>query len=187
MSKTKNKIVVTILMLMIQAVMVFTVPAHAKDEGDPSDRNTKITFEKQWIRVGNKKIHVEVALSQRQHERGLMFRESLPVDEGMIFIFDISRTLQFWMKNTYIDLDIGYFDQDRKLIDIFQMKASSVMTQSPDVYPSSQPAQYALEMNKGWFAKNKIKKGDHFFWLKDQKPEKGQQQKKKGKTSADEA
>ncbi len=107
-----------------------------------------------------------------------MFRSSLPQNEGMIFEFDSPQILQFWMKNTFIDLDIGYFDSDKKLIDIFQMKASSVMTKTPDVYPSHDVAQYALEMNQGWFAKNKIKVGDRFQWIKDQKKTKKNPHKK---------
>ena len=184
MSKFKNLLHLVFLLSCLHVGLGVAPIAFANDSGDPSDRSTKISFETEWIQVGNKKIKVEVARSQRQHERGLMFRESLPAQEGMIFVFEIPRILQFWMKNTFIDLDIGYFNQDRELIDIFQMKASSVMTQAPDVYPSSQPAQYALEMNRGWFAKNKIKKGDRFFWIKDQTPEKGQQHKKKSKTPA---
>lgn len=152
--------------------------ARASETGDPSLKESKVSFGRDEIMLGGKKISVEVALSQRQHERGLMYREFLPQNEGMIFVFERPQILNFWMKNTFIDLDIGYFDSDRKLIDIFQMKASSVMTQTPDTYPSHDVAQYALEMNQGWFAKNKIKIGDRFHWMKDQKKKKKLSKKK---------
>ena len=84
-----------------------------------------------------------------------MYRNSLPKDEGMLFIFDEERTLSFWMKNTYIDLAIAYFDKNQKIVDIQEMKATnSLMLEEPPSYPSAKPALYALEMNSGWFKKN---------------------------------
>lgn len=153
----------------------FAKKKQASDEsfGDPAVESTKISFEKKQIQMGSKKINVEVATSPRQHERGLMFRKKLSRNEGMMFVFERPRILQFWMKNTYIDLDIGYFTANKELIDIIPMNAYSVMTKLPETYPSSSPAQYALEMNQGWFKKNNIKVGEHFLWVKDNAPEKG--------------
>jgi uncharacterized membrane protein (UPF0127 family) len=91
-----------------------------------------------------------------------MFRKSMPENDGMLFIFSQEDTRYFWMKNTYIDLSIGYFDKEKALIDIQEMKATSMMETRPPSYPSAKPAMYALEMNKGWFAKNKVKLGEKF-------------------------
>lgn len=119
-----------------------------------------VNFEKQKIQIGSKKITVEVAQTREQHEHGLMFREQLPLDSGMLFIFDEEMPLNFWMKNTYIDLSIAYIGKNKKIVDIQDMTAtSSMQTQFPS-YPSAKPAMYALEMNKGWFVKNHIKIGD---------------------------
>ncbi|MFN8846154.1 MAG: DUF192 domain-containing protein, partial [Bdellovibrionales bacterium] len=68
----------------------------------------------------------------------------------------------FWMKNTWIDLSIGYFDKNRILKEVIDMKSTSELEVSPPTYPSQHKAQYALEMTKGWFEKNKIKIGDKF-------------------------
>ena len=77
-----------------------------------------------------------------------------------IGIFSDEQTRSFWMKNTLIDLDIGYFNNKKVLIDIQQMKAeNSVMQLNPPAYPSKQPARYALEMSKGWFKKNNFPEG----------------------------
>ncbi len=117
-------------------------------------------FQKKKITLGNKTLVVEIAESPDQHERGLMFRNKLGPDEGMLFIFDDEQTRFFWMKNTLIDLSIAYFDGAGTLIDIQEMKTGKGI---PDTalpsYPSSKPAKYALEMNKDWFSKNKIKLG----------------------------
>ncbi|HEY8272701.1 MAG TPA: DUF192 domain-containing protein [Pseudobdellovibrionaceae bacterium] len=120
---------------------------------------TDITFEKGKITLGGKTILVEIAKNHTQYERGLMFRKNLPENEGMLFIFDEEEIRYFWMKNTYIDLSIGYFDKKMGLVDIQEMKAPSVLESRPPSYPSAKPAMYALEMKKGWFTKNKIKIG----------------------------
>ncbi|MES2802517.1 MAG: DUF192 domain-containing protein [Bdellovibrionota bacterium] len=120
----------------------------------------KVKFTHQKIQIGTKKITVEVAQTREQLEHGLMFREKMPIDAGMLFIFSKEQPLSFWMKNTYLDLSIAYIGKDKKIIDIIDMKAtSSVQTDFP-AYPSSRPAMYALEMNQGWFTKNRIKIGD---------------------------
>lgn len=122
----------------------------------------EITFEKEKIKLNGKTLTVEIAESPAQHERGLMFRKSLPKDQGMLFIFAYEDFRYFWMKNTLIDLSIGYFDKNKTLVDIQEMRAPSAIETRPPSYPSAKPAMYALEMNKGWFAKNKIKIGHKF-------------------------
>lgn len=118
------------------------------------------TFQKKKISLGSKTFVVEVAETPVQHERGLMFRDKLGENEGMLFIFENEQTRFFWMKNTMIDLSIGYFNGAGELVDIQEMKTGKGI---PDAalasYPSKKPAKFALEMNKGWFEKNKIKPG----------------------------
>ena len=123
-----------------------------------------IKFKKATIALAfknyKKSISVELAESQEQHAQGLMFRKKLKNNEGMLFVFDDEQIREFWMKNTLIDLDIGYFDKNRKLIDIKQMQAvTSVMQIELPTYPSKRPAKYALEMIQGWFKKNKFEEG----------------------------
>ncbi|WP_413292065.1 DUF192 domain-containing protein [Bdellovibrio sp. HCB185ZH] len=117
-------------------------------------------FPTKSIKVGNKTFTVEVATTSKQQEQGLMFRTHLGEDEGMLFIFPNEETRFFWMKDTMIDLSIGYFNKDGKLIDVQEMKSGKGLADTAlPSYASAQPAKYALEMNKGWFDKNKIKLG----------------------------
>ncbi len=117
-------------------------------------------FKKIKISVGKISLLVELAESPDQHERGLMFREKMGSDEGMLFIFKNEETRFFWMKNTLIDLSIGYFDAKAKLIDIKEMKSGKgVVDSALPSYASEKPAKYALEMSPGWFAKNKVSLG----------------------------
>jgi uncharacterized membrane protein (UPF0127 family) len=95
-----------------------------------------------------------------------MFRKSLPENEGMLFINDKEKPLRFWMKNTFIPLSIAYLDKDRKILNIEDMRPStSIMQESVAISESVKPAQYALEMNQGWFKKNKIIPGHKFEFV----------------------
>ncbi len=126
-----------------------------------------LTQKIQLIYAASKKtIKVEIAKTELQHERGLMFRKKLNPDQGMLFIFTDEQTRSFWMKNTFIDLSIGYFSKEKKLVEIQEMKAvSSIMQQDPAIYPTTAAAMYALEMNQGWFKKNKISLGSTFKFI----------------------
>ena len=132
--------------------------------------NEKIEFKKSEITLFSsatskfgKKITVELAETEDQHERGLMNRKSLGKNNGMLFIFSDEAIRSFWMKNTLIDLSIGYFSKDKKLIDVQEMKAvTSILQRDIPAYSSSGPAQYALEMPPNWFAQNKLASGAIF-------------------------
>jgi uncharacterized membrane protein (UPF0127 family) len=127
----------------------------------------RVEFKTQQIQVGSKKISVEIAETNEQHQYGLMNRNSLPKDHGMLFIFKNEDILSFWMKNTYIDLAIAYFDKNKKIVDIQEMKATNqMMVGDLPSYPSQKPALYALEMTSGWFTKNKVYVGQKFSFLK---------------------
>jgi len=125
---------------------------------------TAVTFEKRNIKLVyagvTTKIRVEIAQSEGQLTRGLMFRKSIKDNEGMLFEFASEEPRTFWMKNTFVALSIGFFDANKKLIDIQNMKpVASEMDANPPTYSSAGPAQYALEVPQGWFAKKKIKVG----------------------------
>ena len=124
------------------------------------DLKPEIKFDSAEIQIGSKKITVELATTPAQHEKGLMYRESLEKNKGMLFIFDKESHLSFWMKNTYVDLSIAYISKKKKIVDIQEMKATSPLEISePLTYPSKKPAMYALEMSKGWFKASNIKVG----------------------------
>jgi len=88
-----------------------------------------------------------------------MYRAKLGANEGMLFVFKRAQPLSFWMKNTLIPLDLAYFDENGILLNVLQMDPEpGVPDHKLKAYPSSAPALYALEMNKGWFKKRGIRK-----------------------------
>jgi len=108
------------------------------------------------IRVGGLPVRVRVSQTPEEKERGLMFTERLPADEGMLFVFGDERRPAFWMKNTLIDLDVAFIDGRRRIVEIRPMKAFDEDT----IHRSRSPALYALEMNAGWFREHGITVGD---------------------------
>ena len=93
-------------------------------------------------------FELEIAATPEQRSRGLMHRESLPEDVGMLFVFSSENTLSFWMKNTLIPLDILYIDSAGVVVDIQTMVPQPGAPSSElRTYPSAAPAQYALEIN----------------------------------------
>jgi uncharacterized membrane protein (UPF0127 family) len=109
--------------------------------------------------LGGKTFSVEIADSSEEQELGLMFRDSMPADHGMIFIFPDEAPRSFWMKNTRIPLDIMYFDRDLKMVSISADTPPCRVTRCPS-YPSVTPAKYVLELNGGSAASLGVGVGD---------------------------
>ena len=130
-------------------------PLLSQEAGSPADSGAQATGELVAMRVGGHEIRVEVADDQAEKERGLMYRESLPDDEGMLFVYTTPATRSFWMRNTLIPLDIAFIDPDGLIVDIQQMQP-----QTDELTTSKYPAMYALEMNLGWFEANGVAVGD---------------------------
>ncbi len=109
---------------------------------------------------GGKKVEVRVEVADDPFERtkGLMYRKALGEDRGMLFVFSREQPLSFWMKNTYIPLSIAYIDSEGRITDILDMKP---LDDKPPHYVSSEPVQYALEVNQGFFKEQGVKVGDH--------------------------
>lgn len=107
------------------------------------------------------KLNVEIADSPEERSLGLMYRQALAPDQGMLFIFEQEGIYPFYMKNTKIPLSIAFIDRNGVIIDIQQMAPFDDETQH---YPN-QPFLYALETNQGWFFENGIKPGDTVFGL----------------------
>jgi uncharacterized membrane protein (UPF0127 family) len=107
------------------------------------------------LTVKEKKIKAEVARTEDEKSRGLMFREKLGPDEGMLFIYGREELLSFWMKNTPLPLSIAFLDRNGRIVDLQDMEPFNLRT-----HTSARPAKYALEMNRNWFQKNGVKVGD---------------------------
>jgi uncharacterized membrane protein (UPF0127 family) len=112
-----------------------------------------------WVELAGKRYTVEVATTDAQRERGLMFRDSLSVDHGMLFIHDSEAPQAYWMKNTRIPLDILYFDNARRLVSQRRDTPPCTLGDACPPYPSDAPARYVLELNAGQAAGLQLRNG----------------------------
>ena len=114
---------------------------------------TLLSAEKECSFISIEKVNlcVELAISQREKSKGLMYRKDLSNSDGMLFIWKNEDKRCMWMKNTYIPLDLGFFREDMTLIEVKDLTPRSL-----ESVCSSEPAKYALELTKGWFSSHNI-------------------------------
>jgi len=108
------------------------------------------------------RIFVEVPDDGEEHMRGLMFRQHLPWNGGMLFAFNSEESRAFWMKNTLIPLDMIFVDDNSEIVDIIENVPPCEQDPCP-VYPSEEPAQYVLEVNAGFVQQNAVQVGDRLI------------------------
>lgn len=100
-------------------------------------------------------ITAEVAVNVPDLARGLMFRKSLPANQGMLFIFPRRQVQCMWMRNTLIPLSVAFLDDDGTIVNIEDMKPLDEATR----HCAGRPVRFALEMNVGWFAQRGLGAG----------------------------
>ncbi|HYD81775.1 MAG TPA: DUF192 domain-containing protein [Paucimonas sp.] len=106
------------------------------------------------LNAGMHVIKAEVASTDAEREQGLMFREKMGPNEGMLFVFPAPAAVCMWMKNTLLPLSVAFMDEQGKIINIEDMKPQTL-----DSHCGNKPVRYALEMNLGWFKQKGIKPG----------------------------
>ena len=113
--------------------------------------SNKKTYE---VKINEITSHAEVAFTQKGRTIGLMFRDKLDNDHGMLFIYPQEKSLSFWMKNTKIPLSIAFINSEEIITQIDSMTPYSLRS-----HTSKENVKYALEMEQGWFKKNGIRVG----------------------------
>ena len=106
------------------------------------------------LSVGMYRIDAEVASSPEQRELGLMYRQSMAPERGMLFVFDEPGTHCMWMKNTVLPLSVAFLDGDGRILNVEEMAP-----ETEDSHCAVRPARVALEMNRGWFKQKGLKAG----------------------------
>lgn len=118
-------------------------------------KNGELNFTKA-DKASFKKIDIEIVQDDAKRQQGLMYRENMEPDQGMLFLFDVEEPQAFWMENTKIPLDIIYIDKDWKIVSI----AKNTVPFSKQSIPSKGPSKYVLEVNAGFSDAYKIGAGD---------------------------
>jgi uncharacterized protein len=107
------------------------------------------------VKIAGHALRVEVAVTDAQRSRGLMHRDKLAKNDGMLFVFDDPGYHTMWMMNTLIPLSVAFVDGEGRILNILDMEPQTL-----DPHAAAGPARYAVETNKGWFAQRRIKAGD---------------------------
>ena len=123
--------------------------------------NKDKNLQTQVIKINQWEITVETADTQEAQEKGLMGRESMDEDHGMLFVYERDAKKSFWMKNTKIPLSIAYIAADGTIREIYDMEPLSTRT-----VDSRYSVRYALEVNQGAFERHGIKTGDKVEFIK---------------------
>ncbi len=121
--------------------------------------STACAVGKSYVELKGKKFLVEIADSRDEQALGLMFRDEMPQDHGMLFIFNNDAPRSFWMKNTRIALDIMYFSSALELVSVAENTKPCRVERCPG-YPSEGPARYVLELNAGKASELGLTTGD---------------------------
>lgn len=98
------------------------------------------------LTAGMYRIEAEVAATQDDRMVGLMHRKAMPIQHGMLFVFNTSAQHCMWMRNTLIPLAVAFIDEQGRIVNVEEM-----LPQTEDNHCAAKPAKYALEMNAGWF------------------------------------
>lgn len=106
------------------------------------------------LTAGVNLIHAEVAAAPAQRQQGLMYREKMATNDGMVFVFEGPAQVCMWMKDTLLPLSVAFIDGSGRIINIEDMQPQKL-----DSHCARKPATYALEMNQGWFRQKNIKPG----------------------------
>ena len=107
------------------------------------------------LEIGKQRLTVEIALRPEEQMAGLMNRDALDPDRGMLFVFPTPKQASFWMHNTSIPLDLAFLDADGVILEIIPL----VPFEEKRVLSQSSKVSYALEVTRDWFASRGLKAG----------------------------
>ena len=113
------------------------------------------TLRKALLSVGAATISAEIAATEDERARGLMYRKKLADGEGMLFVFETDQVLSFWMKNTILPLSLAYLSSEGRIVRILDLEPRSLAPRS-----SERSVRYALEVPRGWFGRAGVSVGD---------------------------
>ena len=147
----------------IVAVMVIVSAIYIKFWWQTNETEESLPLALVKFDIGNSsylEITCEIAQTPKERSYGLMNREELPMDRGMLFVFDNPQNLSFWMKNTLIPLDIIFIDENKIILNVEEADVEpGVPANNLTRYHSAGPAKWVVEINQGLSASNGIKTG----------------------------
>lgn len=135
------------LVVLVAVAFIFLLGAF------PAQKNVTVQFPESGV-----SLKTEIADTPYMQGKGLMFRQKMFLDSGMLFVFEKPKELKFWMKNTLMPLDMIFISEDLKIVNI--VENARPCANRCEIYSSIFPAKYTIETNAGFVRDNGIKIGD---------------------------
>ncbi|MHB9152041.1 MAG: DUF192 domain-containing protein [Spirochaetales bacterium] len=151
----KRRVFATLAAIAMLAAFLTSCSAQSGNGQDTDKPNAQLKTV--TLRAGETRLVAEVAATELERTRGLMFRKNLAEGKGMLFVFDSDQKVAFWMKNTSLPLSVAYIGSDGTIYQILDL-----VPFSEEPRPADRSVRYALEVPQGWFAKVGLKPGDRF-------------------------
>ena len=151
MTKHSTSIFSRLAKISIASLLIFTASTNAQQVN---------RFRTTTLNAGMHVIQAEVAMSDAERQQGLMFREKMASNEGMIFIFPKPNGICMWMKNTLLPLSVAFIDDAGVIVNIEDMKPHTT-----ESHCANKDVRFALEMNAGWFRQKGLKAGSRIDGL----------------------
>lgn len=146
--KNKNKLIGALIICITLLMLIITNYFLPTKDLPPQEKIAIVTF----FPTNNISVSItcEIASTPKELSEGLMNRQDLPEDKGMLFIYEIPQNLSFWMKNTFVSLDIIFLDEEEIVINV---ESADIEPGVPDNelkrYNSTSPAQFVVEISQG--------------------------------------
>ena len=162
--KNKNRKIIYIVAILAVAAAIYIVVNNKNSTPSYTVENTAPTFKKEGelLFIDNTEsdtlavIDIEVADNDQKTAQGLMYRSSMPENAGMLFLMPREDIQGFWMRNTYIPLDMIFVNSNKQIVTIH----ANTTPMNENSYISTAPALYVVEVNAGYCKKNNINEGD---------------------------
>ena len=149
---TQHRFFAALVLALGVGIALFTTQVWSKESNPPLPMIT--------LNVGSQTVKAELALTDETRQKGLMFREKMAKNSGMLFVFPDVAYHAMWMRNTPLPLAVAYMDTSGKIVSIHEMQPHTDVS-----HMAAGPVKYALEMNSGWFSGMGIKQGDVILGL----------------------
>ncbi len=157
-----QQIVISVLAIAVIGFFIVNnfIPKEPKLEYYTFTKEGELTFTDS-LGTLKTKIDLEIADNEYERELGLMNRNEMKENQGMLFIFDTQKFQSFWMRNTLISLDMIFVNNQKRIVTIH--KGTKILAETS--YPSSEPAMYVVEVIAGYTDKHNIQVGDKIDWM----------------------
>ncbi len=159
---TTQKIVIAVLAIAVIGFFIVNnfITKEPKVEYYSFTKEGELTFTDS---LGNLKAKIDLEIADNEYERelGLMNRNEMKENQGMLFIFPTQKFQSFWMRNTLISLDMIFINNQKRIVTIH--KSTKILAETS--YPSSEPAMYVVEVIAGFTDKHNIQVGDKIDWM----------------------